>query len=696
MTGMDPTLARTPTPAASAPTAGPNDAAVLQTASLPRATPPSAGLPSAGLPSAGLPSARPRSSILPSRSRRFLHALVTRGWIHVALLTCVGIFLFPFAYMFATSLKTDDELLETGWLPAIPQFEGISPRVKPTPAVSKPGEAPQETWDAVLPQLRQITRAAVDAYVAKHGAAGHAGAESVDANEYRAAATEMLVSRIVARLNVDLWVLRTAVVPTAVVPTAVVPAAGTEGGAGGELISAYKIALTHDMIAAALDDRLARLELRGLQARSLDGHIYSIAPGNTVSTTWRIEQGDASFIPAKDSAVLKYQFKSPTDTPIVLRCDFDYPADPTQLHKLILALKPDDSWHRIDATLDLNGTHWVSQKTKYLGTTRNQSILFQPPSFDDTTNRKRIWVPLKANDEGGRKSESKDEGGRMKDEKEGSVPSSAALPSSGSSFILPPSSFSSPPSSLSSPASLRITISPSSTARAIWGKARRNYDRAFESVPFWRYVRNSLFVVVLATAGTLFSSSFVAYAFARLNWPGRSVAFAILLATMMLPSQVTMIPSFMIWRAAGLYNTLTPLWLPAWFGTAFFIFLMVQHMRTIPRELEEAARIDGAGPLRTWAQVILPETKPALAAIAIMTAMSAWNEFLAPLIYLRDQDKFPLSLGLYALRLDNPEGGIDWTAIMAGNVLMTLPVIVIFFLFQRYFIEGMSMSGMKG
>jgi multiple sugar transport system permease protein len=146
----------------------------------------------------------------------------------------------------------------------------------------------------------------------------------------------------------------------------------------------------------------------------------------------------------------------------------------------------------------------------------------------------------------------------------------------------------------------------------------------------------------------------------------------------------------------GLYNTLCPLWLPAWFGTAFFIFLMTQHMRTLPRELEEAARIDGASVLRTWAQIILPEARPALAAIAIMVFMASWNDFMTPLVYLRDQSKFPLSLGLYGLRLDAPEGGIDWTRIMAGNVMMTAPVVFVFFLFQRYFIQGMTMSGMKG
>jgi multiple sugar transport system permease protein len=122
---------------------------------------------------------------------------------------------------------------------------------------------------------------------------------------------------------------------------------------------------------------------------------------------------------------------------------------------------------------------------------------------------------------------------------------------------------------------------------------------------------------------------------------------------------------------------------------------MVQSMKTIPRELEEAARIDGLGPFRTWAQIILPQVKPSLAAIAIMTFMSSWNEFMGPLIYLRDQAKFPLSLGLFGIRVD--AGPVpDWSLIMAGNILMTLPVIIVFFLFQRYFIQGMTMSGLKG
>src|SRR5205814_2195538 len=143
-------------------------------------------------------------------------------------------------------------------------------------------------------------------------------------------------------------------------------------------------------------------------------------------------------------------------------------------------------------------------------------------------------------------------------------------------------------------------IRPSSTFRAIIGKIAFNYDRTLRQVPFGQYVINSLILVVLCTLGTAFSSTFVAYAFARLHWPGRTIAFGLLLATMMLPEQVTMIPSFMNWRGLGWYNTLNPMWVPAWLGVAFFIFLMTQYMRTIPRELEEAARIDGLNTVQIW------------------------------------------------------------------------------------------------
>jgi ABC-type glycerol-3-phosphate transport system permease component len=559
------------------------------------------------------------------RRSRVGRYLAGRAWLHATLLCFVALFLFPFVYMFATSMKTDEELIDGSYFPTVPTFQPVSPRVLPQSPPLKPADVAQDQWDAAIRDLTAVTRNTVNKVRSP------TGGDLVNFLDYRTAATNLLLVRLLPRLGEASW-----------------------NGPTDALVKEYAAFLTPQAVEDALTNRLARLELRGLQVRSLDAHIYPITLGPEIATKWTIESGDATLLASKDSSVLRYHFASPDAQPITLRCDFPFPTTPDNLHKLIFALKPDDSWHRIDATFDLAGTRWVSQKPRYLGTHRRMSILFQPPTFDDHSDRKKIWVPLRAE---GLVPEAEDPSARL--------------------------------------ATLRLTISPSSTPRAIWGKAQRNYTRAFESVPFWRYVRNSLTVVALTTVGTLLSAGFVAYAFARLHWPGRSIAFGILLATMMLPEQVTFVPQFMIWRTAGLYNTLAPLWLPAWFGIAFFIFLMTQHMKTIPRELEEAARIDGCSPLRTWWQVIMPQCKPALAAIAILSSMSAWNNFLSPLIYLRDQSKFPLSLGLYALRLDTPEGGTDWTLVMAGNVLMTLPVIVIFFLFQRYFIEGMTMSAVK-
>jgi multiple sugar transport system permease protein len=401
---------------------------------------------------------------------------------------------------------------------------------------------------------------------------------------------------------------------------------------------------------AGADDSLARFELRGVQLRTLDAHLHNLCSGADVARTWTVESGDAKFVATNDNATrVEYHFASPDDPPIVLRYEFDFPAAPSKLHKLILAIKSDDSWHRLDATLDLGGQRWTSQATTYLAQHRATSILLQPPTFDDQTLQPKVWVPLRV------------ESGQLNESNRRAV--------------------------------LRIILTPSSTMQATWGKVLRNYERAFAYVPFWRYVANSLILVALTTIGTLLSSSFVAYAFARLRWPGRGIALILLLSTMMLPAQVTMIPSFMIFRALGLYNTLSPLWVPAWFGSAFFIFLMVQQMKTLPRELEESARIDGLNAVQTWYYIILPQVRPTAAAIAIMAFMWSWNDFLGPLIYLRDQSKFPLSLGLFALRLDSFG---DQTMIMAGNMLMTFPVIVIFFLCQRYFVQGMTMSGMKG
>jgi ABC-type glycerol-3-phosphate transport system permease component len=239
---------------------------------------------------------------------------------------------------------------------------------------------------------------------------------------------------------------------------------------------------------------------------------------------------------------------------------------------------------------------------------------------------------------------------------------------------------------------LEIVMVRQSRAGAFLKKAWQNYGLVLEQVPFLRYTATSLFLVIVQVVGTVFSCSLVAYSFARLNWPGRLACIGIMLGSMMLPGQVTMIPFFLIMKELGWYNTLLPLWVPSLFANAFFVFLLVQFMRGIPRDLEDAAAIDGCGVLRIYWHVMLPLVQPTLAAIAIFTFMGVWNDFMGPLIFLQDQRLYPLSLGLYAL---NVQSGGGMGMMMAGSFLMTLPVILIFLFAQRYFLQGVTLTGMK-
>jgi multiple sugar transport system permease protein len=240
---------------------------------------------------------------------------------------------------------------------------------------------------------------------------------------------------------------------------------------------------------------------------------------------------------------------------------------------------------------------------------------------------------------------------------------------------------------------LDLFVNQTTELGAAYNKTIRNYERVLDHIPFWRYVLVSVFLVFANIVLTLLFSSLVAYAFSRITWPGRDFCFILMLATMMIPGQVTMIPHFLIWESIGAYNTLTPLWLSAAFGNAFFIFLLRQFMLGIPRDLEDAARLDGCGFLRIYWHVVLPLVKPSLAAIAIFTFMGAWNDFLGPLIYIADQRLYSLAFGLYAFAVQVSNSP---TLTMAASVLMVTPVIIVFFLAQKYFVEGVTLTGMKG
>ena len=221
-----------------------------------------------------------------------------------------------------------------------------------------------------------------------------------------------------------------------------------------------------------------------------------------------------------------------------------------------------------------------------------------------------------------------------------------------------------------------------------------NYAAVFERMPFLLYLRNTTVITVLTIVGTVLSSALVAYAFACLRWPGRDALFLFVIATMMLPLQVIMIPLFVLFKEFGWLNTYKPLIVPAFLGGgAFNIFLMRQFFMTIPSDLLDAARIDGASEWTIFWRIAMPLAKPALVTVALLTFMFAWNDFLGPLIYLSDQAKNTLALGL---ALFTGQHQTDWGVLMAASIMMMAPVVLLFFFFQRYFIKGFTMSGLKG
>lgn len=220
-----------------------------------------------------------------------------------------------------------------------------------------------------------------------------------------------------------------------------------------------------------------------------------------------------------------------------------------------------------------------------------------------------------------------------------------------------------------------------------------NFTSALGYIPFGRYTLNTIYICVVVVLGTVVSSVLPAYSFARLKWPGRNVLFFIVLATMMLPYQVTMIPVYIIFRNLNWIGTYKPLTIPAFFGSAFFIFLLRQFFMGIPEELSDAARIDGASEIGILYRVILPLAKPAVATVALFTFMWSWNDFMGPLIYLSDPDTYTLSLGLQQFQTSH---GAEWALLMAASTIVVLPILVLFFFTQKTFIEGITVTGMKG
>ena len=220
-----------------------------------------------------------------------------------------------------------------------------------------------------------------------------------------------------------------------------------------------------------------------------------------------------------------------------------------------------------------------------------------------------------------------------------------------------------------------------------------NYADALHTVPLGRYFVNSLGLGLTTVVGAVLSSALVAYGFARLRFKGRDLLFALMVGTLALPGQVTQIPQFAIFRALGWYGTYLPLVVPSFLASPFFVFLLVQFFRTLPEETAESARLDGASDWTIFTRVVLPLAKPALATCALFQFLGSWNDFMGPLIYVNDPDRYTLAYGLQ--QFYSSYGG-KWAQLMAGAVLFTLPILVLFFFAQRTFIQGIATTGGKG
>jgi multiple sugar transport system permease protein len=224
-----------------------------------------------------------------------------------------------------------------------------------------------------------------------------------------------------------------------------------------------------------------------------------------------------------------------------------------------------------------------------------------------------------------------------------------------------------------------------------WG----NYIEALRLVPLHQYALNTFTIVGCVLIGTVFSCSFSAYGFARLRAPGRDTIFMVLLATLMLPGAVTLVPTYLLFNSFGWVNTLLPLIVPAFFGNAFFIFLLRQFYMSIPRELEEAATIDGANPFQIWWHIMLPLSKPALATVAVFTFVATYNDFFTPLIYLTDDSRRTIAVALSYFQ-GSPRVGPQMHLLMAAVALSIIPPLVLFLAAQRYFVRGIVTTGIKG
>lgn len=542
-------------------------------------------------------------------------------FIYGSLIAGSIIFAWPLLWMAGVSIKTGKEIVSspTSFLPGRPIPQQKSPYfdVNEFPSLSKEAAS---IFPIVEKRLRELD---------------YSWPDYVTANEAVPLITKGICLKLEGMLPQDTWKL-----------------------SHNELSAAISARVKPELIQSVIEQVKREFCLGSLRVRSLDIQEQELIPNDRAQESWTIENSQQAtmvkgFNGGKACGIVRYDLGNVKSVRFSQVFTTNFSMD--RFYRLQLSLRNDESWNALDVYVEMQGALYKSSKPAVFGDSGNWSVLtWQRPGEDETTNKVRVWLPLKEIDHG--------------------------------------------PQYISTPNQLKVTLELRKVngIQACWYKVRHNYDMALDYIPFWRYLATSLFLTIMTVSATLFSCSMIAYSFARLKWPGRNLCFILMLATLMIPSQITMIPQFLIIRDLGWYNTLLPLWVPHLFGSAFYIFLLVQFLKGIPKDLEDAARIDGCGFFRIYWHIMIPLVKPTLVAIAVLTFVGTWNDFMGPLIYVSDQQLYPLSFGLYAFTVQvSSDVGQNMSMTMAGALLMTLPIIVLFFFAQRYFIQGVTLSGLK-
>ena len=560
---------------------------------------------------------------------------LSQSLYHTVLAAGGLLFAAPFLWLLSGSLKEHEEFFAPRpvWFPALPQKVASSPYVEPGDEGVRPAGIPAARWADLEPRLLDVFEERI-----RETAPAHVLETLGLLPGLGKAVARGAVNSVAARFGADLARDRG------------LPRSDDEvvGFAAGQIDD-------------ELVDRAWSRSFRGVLVGELVAY-YRDGSTETVLGFSRYRGADgAAGVSAgprlayqeRPGTLLAYDFGS--GGPAALQLRLAAPLRTGDIVRLVLPVRGDRSYHDLVATLRTGGAAYRTLDPFVLENDRWMDAIW---TFEDPTLRERRTVYHSAE-----------------------LTPFEQLDGSGAGGHGP---------------SLTLAFERVSYPRVLYRRLIRNYAGATLAIPFARYFYNTVVITVLNIGATLLSCSLIAYGFARLRWPGRGFLFALVLATMMLPPQVTMIPQFLIWRGLGQYDTYQPLWLPALFGSGFFIFLMRQFMLSIPKDLEDAARIDGAGYLATFRHVILPLLKPALAAVCIFQFMGTWNDFLGPLIYLSSQDKAPLSLGLFHFRGSHFVNAVGEVGLlMAASMIMVLPVIILFFSAQRYFIQGITFTGMR-